>query len=451
MSLVLNVEILGEFKNLTKATSGSQTELQNLNKKITGFSKSAKRAFASIGVGLSFAFIANELGEATKAAVADRKSQELLEAAIKKTKGATDDHVVAVEAQIKNMSIMSGVVDDKIRPAFATLLRSTDDITKSTDLMALALDIAAGTGKDVETVSKALSKAVGPDGTTGALEKLVPAIKGANDPLGKLQELFDGNAKLAADTDPYKRMEIVFGEIQEEIGARLLPVLDDFSTWLSTPEGQEKLQEIVDFAKDILDGFVAVTNWVVRNKDWLLPVVLSIGAVKLAWEGVTIATGLAKAAQVVFASTAVTQAGIASAAWAAAGTAASAALVIGGSLAIAGAAGLEFKSQIENDNKNQPTTVGVSGNSVRNPAPTSSKIVPTVGSQTVAQKLAAMEASGMGKQQAQNVLNSAIASGSFKPAPTTVNINVKTVADAKSTLSSLNQLATNTGLPIKIK
>lgn len=421
MSLVLNVEILGEFRNLTKATSGSQTELQNLNKKITGFSKSAKRAFASIGVGLSFAFIANELGEATKAAVADRKSQELLELAIKKTKGATDDHVVAVEAQIKKMSIMSGVVDDKIRPAFATLLRSTDDITKSTDLMALALDIAAGTGKDVETVSKALSKAVGPDGTTGALEKLVPAIKGANDPLGKLQELFDGNAKLAGDTDPYKRMEIVFGEIQEEIGARLLPVLDEFATWLSTPEGNERLNEIVELVKDVLDAFVAVANWVIKNKDWLLPVVIAIGGLKLAWEGVTIATGVAKAAQVAFATTAVTQAGIAAAAWAAAGAAASAALIIGGSIGAAVTGAQEFISQIENDSKTAPTTVGVSGNSVRNPAPTTkAPVMPKPTSST---------------------------SKSTSSSTQNITVNVKTVADAKSTLSSLSTLSKTSGIP----
>jgi hypothetical protein len=296
MSLVLNVEILGEFKNLTKATQGSQSELEKLNGKISGFSSSAKKAFASIGVGLSFALIARELGDATKAAVEDRKSSELLAEALRKTTDATDDQIASVEKQITKTSLMAGIADDKLRPAYATLLRSTGDLTKSTDLMNLALDISAGTGRDVESVSKALAKAVGPDGTTGALEKLVPAIKGANDPLGKLHDLFDGNAKLAADQDPYQRMTVVLGEIQEKVGTALLPVLDDFSAWLASPGGTEALKTISDAIVQILKDGVAVVKWAAANKDWLLPLVGGISAITGTWKAATTAVGLYNAA-----------------------------------------------------------------------------------------------------------------------------------------------------------
>ena len=97
MSLVLNVEILGEFRNLTKATQGAQGQLAGMNQKIGSFSKFAKSAFASIGVGLSFAFIARELTEAAKAAVEDQKSQALLAKQLENTTGATKTQIASVE------------------------------------------------------------------------------------------------------------------------------------------------------------------------------------------------------------------------------------------------------------------------------------------------------------------------------------------------------------------
>ena len=232
MSLVLNVEILGEFKKLTTATQGAQKQLSSLSGTASKISSSIGRAFATIGVGLSFAFIARELKEAGKAAVDDAKSQGILEKALRNVTGASDLQIDSVEKSITKMSLQSAVADDKLRPAFANLLRATGDITKSTGLMSLALDIAAGTGKDVEAVSKALSRAVGPDGTTGALERLVPAIKGSSDPLAELERLFAGTAEKAANLDPYARLKVAMDEISESIGVILIPVIEGLADWM---------------------------------------------------------------------------------------------------------------------------------------------------------------------------------------------------------------------------
>jgi hypothetical protein len=158
--------------------------------------------------------------------------------------------------------------------------------------MSLALDIAAGTGKSLDAVTTALSRAVGPEGTTGALERLVPAIKGAKDPMAELEKLFEGSAEKAANLDPYQRMNIIFGEMQEQVGMALLPVLEKFSTWLATPEGQAKLQEIVDGIVAIIEEGIKLVAWVDKNKNWLVPMVVAIGAVTTAWN---IATGAANA------------------------------------------------------------------------------------------------------------------------------------------------------------
>jgi hypothetical protein len=292
MSLVLNVEILGEFKKLTSATQGANKQLQGLQGTAKKISSGIGRAFATIGVGLSFALITRELKEAAQAAVEDQKSQGLLATALQNTTGANNAQIASVEKSIKKMQLQASVADDEIRPAFAKLARATGDVQKSTELMSLALDIAAGTGKSLDAVTTALSRAVGPEGTTGALERLVPAIKGAKDPMAELEKLFEGSAEKAANLDPYQRMNIIFGEMQEQVGMALLPVLEKFSTWLATPEGQAKLQEIVDGIVAIIEEGIKLVAWVDKNKNWLVPMVVAIGAVTTAWN---IATGAANA------------------------------------------------------------------------------------------------------------------------------------------------------------
>jgi|Laugrefabdmm15sn_1035127.scaffolds.fasta_scaffold02060_5 hypothetical protein len=292
MSLVLNVEILGEFKKLTSATQGANKQLQGLQGVAKKISSGIGRAFATIGVGLSFALITRELKEAAQAAVEDQKSQGLLATALQNTTGANNAQIASVEKSIKKMQLQASVADDEIRPAFAKLARATGDVEESTRLMSLALDIAAGTGKSLDAVTTALSRAVGPEGTTGALERLVPAIKGAKDPMAELEKLFAGSAEKAANLDPYQRMNIIFGEMQEQVGMALLPVLEKFSTWLATPEGQAKLQEIVDGIVAIIEEGIKLVAWVDKNKNWLVPMVVAIGAVTTAWN---IATGAANA------------------------------------------------------------------------------------------------------------------------------------------------------------
>jgi hypothetical protein len=126
-------------------------------------------------------------------------------------------------------------------------------------------------------------------GQDTALLKLIPSLRGVNDPLGELEKTFAGAAEAAADTDPYQRMQIIFGELQEQIGMALLPLLNEFSDWLATPEGQAKLQEIVDGLVAIIDQGVELVRWVDDNKDWLVPMVTAIGGVTAAWNLATAA------------------------------------------------------------------------------------------------------------------------------------------------------------------
>jgi hypothetical protein len=304
MSLVLNVEILGEFKRLTQATKGAGGDLTGLGQTASKISSGIGKAFAAIGIGLSFAAITRELKDMTEAAIEDRKSQELLANAMINTVGATEKQIGAAEKAISKLQIQTSVADDQLRPAYQKLFLSTQDVTKSNDLLALALDVSAGTGKGLDVVAQAMAKSL--EGNDAALAKLIPSLKGSKTPLDDLAAAFGGAAEKAADTDPYKRMEIIFGEIQEQLGTALLPVLDDFAAWMSSPPGQKTLQEIADAATNVLKELVGVAKWAIANKDWLLPLVAGIGifkttidginAVKTSIDATTAAVGLFKTA-----------------------------------------------------------------------------------------------------------------------------------------------------------
>lgn len=280
MSLVLGVEILGEFKQLTAASKGAQSQLTGLNKKASAISSSINKAFGAIGIGLSFAMITRELTEAGKAAAEDAKSQALLAKQLENTTGATASQVKAVEKVIGKLQLQASVADDELRPAYAKLVRSTKDTEEANRLLAIALDVSAGSGKSLDAVAQAMAKSV--SGSDTALVKLLPSVKGVADPMAYLADQFKGAAEEAANTDPYQRMNIIFGEMQEQIGMALLPSLDKLSTWLSTPEGQDKLQGLIDLTTGLIDNFGSMLGFVIDNKEAFLLFAGAVGVVSVA-------------------------------------------------------------------------------------------------------------------------------------------------------------------------
>jgi hypothetical protein len=286
-TLALNVEILGEFKKLTQATKGAQGTLGNLNKTASKISSGMNKAFGAIGVGFSLAILVDQFKQASVAAIEEVKSMKLLETAMINTGKATAGNVSEAEEFIKSMMIQTSIADDALRPAYQKLFIATGDVTKSNRLLKIALDASAGTGKDLDAVTQAMAKSLA--GNDVALNKLIPSLRGVKDPMGELERTFKGAAEAAADTDPYKRMQIIFGEMQEQVGIALLPVLNQFSDWLATPEGQAKLQEIVDGIVAIIEQLVAAIAFIDENKDWLVPMVIGITAVTTAWNVATAA------------------------------------------------------------------------------------------------------------------------------------------------------------------
>jgi hypothetical protein len=245
-TLALNVEILGGFSKLTAATKGATSQLSGLSKTATSISNGMNKAFGLIGVGFSLNFLKNELGEAAKAAVADAKSMEILSIAMQNTGNATAFTVKEAEKSIRAMSLEAAVADDVLRPAYQKLFIATGSVTESNRYLQIALNASAATGKDLDSVTQAMAKSLA--GSDTALVKLIPSLRDAKDPLSELERTFAGAATAAANLDPYQRMNVAFGEIQESVGTVLLPVLNDFADYLvdSVPKIQNFFAQLLN-------------------------------------------------------------------------------------------------------------------------------------------------------------------------------------------------------------
>lgn len=139
-----------------------------------------------------------------------------------------------IEAFIDNLQFATGVADDELRPAFQRLVRATGDVAKSQRLLQLALDISASTGRDLGSVSAALSKAAG--GQTSALTRLGVTLSASAKKTGnfslavdELTAKFQGSAAAAADTyqGQINRLTVAFGELQDSFGTGFLQGLMD--------------------------------------------------------------------------------------------------------------------------------------------------------------------------------------------------------------------------------
>ena len=221
--------IVSEFD--AKGTQRAVKEFQKLEgasaKASFAMKKAALPAAAAIA-GIGFALVG-----ATKAAMEDQAEQVQLALALENVTGATDAQIKASEDMISKMSLASGVADSELRPALASLVRGTKDIEEANRALALAQDVAAGSGKDLATVSDAIAKAYG--GNMKGLQALSPEIKamikdGASleDVMNVLGGSFGGASAAAAATAEggMKRLGIALAETKESIGAALLPVVE---------------------------------------------------------------------------------------------------------------------------------------------------------------------------------------------------------------------------------
>jgi hypothetical protein len=248
----LKLALLADTKDFIQGLDKADKETKNFSSKLDDALKVGAAAF--LAVGAAAATMAIKIGtDAVKAAIADEKAQVSLAQTLKNTTKATDAQVKSVEDYIDKTARAKGVTDDQLRPSLDRLVRSTQDVSKAQQLQTLALDIAAGTGKDLATVSEALGKAY--DGNLGALKRIgVPLdeniikTKDFDAATRELTKTFAGQADKAAETFAGRIaiLNITLDEAKEKLGTALLEPLSKVADFLAGP--------VADAVEGLVDG-----------------------------------------------------------------------------------------------------------------------------------------------------------------------------------------------------
>jgi hypothetical protein len=269
----LKLSILADVDELKKSLKTGETEVKGFSDKVSDFGKKAAAAFA-IAAAAAAAYATKLAVDGVKAAIEDEQAQLRLASALKTATGATDAQIKATEDYISQTSLAVGIADDALRPAFQRLSVATGDVTKSQQLLNLAIDISKGTGKDLGAVTEALSKAYG--GQDTQLARLGIGITSAQakqlsfrEETEILSNLYGGAASRNAETFQGRidRLKVGFEEAKETIGFALLPVIErliEFIFVYGTPI-VDKFRDAFNIIKDALD----------RNRDsfnefWIL-------------------------------------------------------------------------------------------------------------------------------------------------------------------------------------
>jgi len=145
----VKIDIATEFTG-KKAFKQAETATDKLNRGV-------KNLASTFGLAFGTAAVLNYAKKSVRAAADDQKAQQQLALALKNV--GLERDAASTEQYISRLETEFGILDDLLRPAYQRLAIATGNSAESQRLLNLALDISASTGKDVGSVTTALSRA----------------------------------------------------------------------------------------------------------------------------------------------------------------------------------------------------------------------------------------------------------------------------------------------------
>jgi hypothetical protein len=195
-------------------------------KQISSFDKSIKSVAKTLGVAFSATAVVAFGKASIKAFAEDEKAAARLSRTV--TNLGLSFENTRITKFIGDLEKTANVADDVLRPAFSSLLTTTGSVEKSQKLLALALDVSAGSGEDVAQVAKDLSLAYlgNTKGLTKynlGLTKAELAGKSFNEVQDLISKQFAGQNAARLDTYEGKiaAVGVAFGNLQETVGEGL--------------------------------------------------------------------------------------------------------------------------------------------------------------------------------------------------------------------------------------
>jgi len=246
------IDIASEFTG-KKAFKQAETATDKLSKSVKSLAKTFGLAFGTAAViGYAKASI--------KAAAADQKAQQQLALALKNV--GLERDAASAESFIQRLQSEYGVIDDLLRPSYQKLAVATKNTAETQRLLGIALDISASTGRDLDTVTGALSKAY--LGNNTALGKLGVGISKADLKTKSFKEItddlavtFKGSAKAASETyaGSIAKLGVAAANVQEIIGTGLIDALKNLGDDTTVADLATNMENLATYTADVIRGF----------------------------------------------------------------------------------------------------------------------------------------------------------------------------------------------------
>jgi len=227
--------------------------------------KNVKKLAGAFGLAFGTTQILAYGKAAIKAAAEDEKAQKQLALALKNVGLGRD--AASSEDYIQRLQSEFGILDDKLRPAYQTLAVATQNTNEAQRLLNLSLDISAATGKDLASVTGALSRAY--LGNNAALSRLGVGISKADlkagkfeDIIGQLETTFAGAATQSANTfqGSIDKLGVAAANASEIIGTGLIDALKGLGEQDSVDNLASAMQSTAIYIADVIRGVGELTE-----------------------------------------------------------------------------------------------------------------------------------------------------------------------------------------------
>lgn len=241
---------------------GSKFDARGFKKATTAtdkLGKSVKSLAKTFGVAFSVVAIQRFASASLRAFTQDDKALKSLNQTLKNTGNAFA--IPHVTEFIASMEKTTAVLDDQLRPAFQVLLTATGSVTKAQEALGTALNISAGTTKDLFTVSNALAK--GFSGQTTALGKLGAGLSKASLKTGDMSELvgqlnkkFAGQAAVRVSTyaGQIDKLNVAAANAKETIGKGLVDALQILGSKQGLDGAITQMQKMAENTANVVVG-----------------------------------------------------------------------------------------------------------------------------------------------------------------------------------------------------
>ena len=268
-----------------KGSKAAQKDIQKLGAQFDAFGKNAVRAFGIAGAAVG-AFAIKLGKDAVQGAMKDQKAQASLALALRNTTNANDEVIASTVKYLDKLELSTGVNNDELIPSLQKLVTVTGDLNTAQKLQQIALDVSAGTTKELSAVTDTFVKAL--NGNLGAFKRMGVSIDAniiKNNDLAaafeQLSKTYGGQAATRAETFEFRmlRLRWAFDQALDSLGYAFLPVLEQFvdtlnrevlpqiAAWIELNKRglAEGLRSAADAAMQLLKAAILLGQWIVTN------------------------------------------------------------------------------------------------------------------------------------------------------------------------------------------